>query len=158
MIIIRDIESGNRSALENILQRTQNFSEEEKNIGMELIDSAIGNNNQKDYIVRVASSGNQVLGYYCIGQRALTDGVYDMYWIVVDPEKSGTGIGAELLRDVESFVSNKNGRLILAETSSRKDYDLTRRFYRKNNYSELAVIKDFYRESDSLVIFGKYLN
>ncbi|MBM4175864.1 MAG: GNAT family N-acetyltransferase [Ignavibacteria bacterium] len=158
MIEIRNIKERDRSALESILQRTQNFSDEEKVIGMELIDSAICNDNLSDYIVRVAEFENQVAGYYCIGQRALTEGVFDLYWIVVDPEKSGTGIGAELLKHAESLIYNKNGRLILAETSSRKDYDLTRSFYIKNHYSELAVIKDFYKKSDSLVIFGKYLN
>ncbi len=158
MIEIRNIKETDRSALKSILKRTNNFSYEEKEIGMELIDSAINNDNSSDYIVQVAEVDNLVTGYYCVGQRALTEGVFDLYWIVVDPEKSGTGIGAELLKHAESFVCNKNGRLILAETSSRKDYDLTRKFYRKNNYSELAVIKDFYKKSDSLVIFGKYLN
>jgi ribosomal protein S18 acetylase RimI-like enzyme len=158
MIVIKDINISHRNALEDILKRIHNFSEEEKSIGIELIDSAISGNNQSDYIIRVGSIGNQVVGYYCIGRRALTDGVYDLYWIVVDPDKFGTGIGSKLLEDAEIYISNKNGRLILAETSSRKDYDLTRRFYIKNKYSELATIKDFYKKSDSLVIFGKYLN
>lgn len=146
-----------REKLKDILYKTENFSKEEKEVGLELIDIAINNSEQKDYYFKVAEEGNKVLGYYCIGHRALTDGVFDLYWIVVSPEARGFGIGTELINDAENFVKALNGRLILAETSSRDDYENTRNFYKKNNYKELAIIKDFYKVGDSLIIFGKYL-
>lgn len=158
MIIIRDLEKKDREILKQILFETSNFSEEEKKVGLELIDITINNPEQKDYMIRVAELDSKVCGYYCIGQRSLTDGVYDLYWIVVDSKNKGNGIGTKLIADAESFVRNKNGRLILAETSSRNDYIQTRNFYKKNNYNEVATIKDFYKVGDDLIIFGKYLN
>jgi aminoglycoside 6'-N-acetyltransferase I len=154
---IREMNKKDRERLKEILFKTENFSIEEKEVGLELIDIALNNPEQKDYYFRVAEENGKVLGYYCIGHRALTDGVYDLYWIVVDPESRGSGVGTQLIKDAEQYVLSKNGRLILAETSSRDDYQSTRSFYRKNNYSELAIIKDFYKKGDSLIIFGKYL-
>lgn len=154
---IREMKKEDRERLKEILFRTENFSIEEKEVGLELIDIAINNTEQKDYYFKVAEDNERVLGYYCIGHRALTDGVYDLYWIVVDPDVRGSGVGTYLIKDAEQYVFSKNGRLILAETSSRDDYKSTRSFYIKNNYKELAIIKDFYKKGDSLIIFGKYL-
>lgn len=158
MIIIRELMKEDRMQLLDILNRTHNFSEEEKLTGMELIDIALNENDQSDYYMKVAEEDNNVTGYYCIGPRALTQGVFDLYWIVVDPNNAGKGVGTVLLKDAEEYARSKNGRLLLAETSSRRDYDLTRSFYKKNNYKQLAVIKDFYKPSDSLIIYGKYLS
>ncbi|MCX8057576.1 MAG: GNAT family N-acetyltransferase [Ignavibacteria bacterium] len=157
-MIIREMKKEDREQLKEILFNTQNFSIEEKEVGLELIDIALNNPNQKDYYFKVAEENERVLGYYCIGHRALTDGVFDLYWIVVSPDARGLGIGTKLIEDAEEFVKSKNGRLILAETSSRDDYASTREFYKKNNYKEVAIIKDFYRVGDSLIIFGKYIN
>ncbi len=158
MILIRDMTKEDRETLKEILFHTNNFSTEEKEVGLELIDIAINNPEQKDYYFKVAEVNSKVLGYYCIGHRALTDGVYDLYWIVVSTDARGAGIGSELIKNAEEYVKSKNGRLILAETSSRDDYKSTRSFYKKHNYKEIAIIKDFYKVGDSLIIFGKYLN
>lgn len=157
MITIRKMIKEDRESLKDLLMRTDNFSSEEKKVGLELIDIALNNSEQNDYYFKVAEDDKKVLGYYCIGHRALTEGVYDLYWIVVDPDAYGSGVGTLLIKDAENFVISKNGRLILAETSSRDDYQGTRNFYKKNNYKELAIIKDFYKKGDSLIIFGKYL-
>lgn len=158
MIQIREMTKKDRESLKEILFQTKNFSTEEKKVGLELIDFAINNPEQTDYYFKVAEVNNKVLGYYCIGHRALTDGVYDLYWIVVSTDARGSGIGSELIKNAEEYVKSKNGRLILAETSSRDDYESTRNFYKRHNYKEVAIIKDFYRVGDSLIVFGKYLN
>lgn len=157
MIKVRDIKKEDREALKKILYMTQNFSDEEKEVGLELIDITLNNPNQTDYFIRVAEENGTLLGYYCIGKRALTDGVFDLYWIVVSPESQNKGVGTILINDAENYALSNNGRLILAETSSRDDYTNTRNFYIKNNYKPLAEIKDFYKLNDNLIIFGKYL-
>ena len=49
-------------------------------------------------------------------------------------------------------------RLIVVETSSRKEYDKTRRFYEKTlAYATAAWIKDFYKPGDDKVVYVKYL-
>ncbi|OGU36760.1 MAG: hypothetical protein A2068_06590 [Ignavibacteria bacterium GWB2_35_6b] len=77
--------------------------------------------------------------------------------MAVKPGIQNKGIGKILLEHAENFAKEKNGRLILAETSSREGYTGTRNFYIRNNYEVLSRIKDFYSVGDDLVMFGKYL-
>lgn len=155
--MIRRLQSKDRDNLIAIIQSIKNFNEEEKKVAVELIDEVLSNPNHEYYNIFVFENDGELVGYYCIGKRALTDGVYDLYWIVVDPNYQNKGIGKKLLTHSEEFVKEKNGRWILAETSSKESYDATRNFYLRNHYSVIAEIKDFYTVNDNLLIFGKYI-
>lgn len=155
--MIREFKAADKGAIESILMRTPSFSPEEVDIAMELVYTALKFPMQKDYIFRVYEEDGVALGYYCLGPRALTEGTYDLYWIVVDPLRSGRGIGSELLMHAEELIRSLYGRLLLIETSSREDYTLTRSFYIKHFYDTIAVIRDFYRKGDDLVVYGKYV-
>lgn len=156
---IRRLEQQDRSALLSMLERTPIFHAGEVEIAMELIDIALTMPAQNDYHIYVFEREGIVRGYHCTGKRPLTDGVYDLYWIVVDPADTGGGAGSALLRHAEYFVKERNGRWLFAETSSRQDYMLTRNFYFKHGYQVLTHIPDFYRLGDGLVLFGKsFLN
>lgn len=154
---IRQLKQEDRPFLEAMLSDTSVFSKEETVVALELIDIALQNAEQSDYHIFVCESDGEVVGYHCIGKRPLTDGVYDLYWIVVKPGIAGKGLGSQLLLHAEQFVREQNGRWILAETSSRDIYDKTRSFYTKNGYTVIASIPDFYSLGDALLIFGKSL-
>ncbi|MEO8446711.1 MAG: GNAT family N-acetyltransferase, partial [bacterium] len=81
----------------------------------------------------------------------------DLYWIAVNPKVQSKGVGSGLIKFVEDHLKIKKGRLILIETSGKESYEKERKFYEKNLYSELVNIRDFYKEGDSLVIYGKYI-
>ncbi|MEW6506647.1 MAG: GNAT family N-acetyltransferase [Bacteroidota bacterium] len=155
--MIRKLQSKDRTRLVEIIDGTDNFSQEEKKVAIELIDEALGNVNNGYYNIFVYEEGGKISGYHCTGKRALTDGTYDLFWIVVDSKIQNKGVGKKLLDHAESFVKENNGRWILAETSSKDNYDATRNFYFRNNYSIIAEIKDFYRVNDHLIVFGKYI-
>jgi len=155
--MIRKIKPDDKKELVNILERVTQFSDLEKDTAIELIDESIFNADSGYYNTFVYEENGSILGYHCTGPRALTDGVFDMYWIVVDPTIRAKGIGAKLLAHSEEFVLQSKGRLLLAETSSLPIYENARKFYIKNNFVVLAEIKDFYKIGDDLVIFGKYL-
>ncbi len=156
--MIRKLKREDRGQLEVIVKNINQFNKEEFDVAMELIDVAINNPEQKDYNIFVFEEDEKVLGYHCTGKRYLTAGTFDLYWIAVHPEAKGKGIGSKLLIHAENFVKENNGSLLLAETSSKDDYDSTRKFYENKNYKVLAEIKNFYSENDHLVIFGKYFN
>ena len=155
--MIRKLQANDREQLVSIINKTDNFNDEEKNIAVELIDEAIANPNDEDYNVYIYENGGKIAGYHCTGKRALTDGVFDLFWIVVDNSGQNKGIGKQLLDHAENFVKENKGRWILAETSSKDNYNATRNFYMRNNYSIVAQIKDFYAINDNLIVFGKYI-
>lgn len=155
--MIRKLSETDRPSLESILNDTEEFIPEEREVALELINEALNNDEQDYYIVYVYEEDNVILGYYCIGQRSLTDGVYDLYWIVVDSNSQNKGIGKKLLEHAEKYAENKKGRWILIETSSKEKYLKTRNFYLRNYFTQVAEIKDFYSVGDNLLIYGKYL-
>jgi len=99
-----------------------------------------------------------VCGFACFGQRPLTHGTYDLYWIAVDQRHHRQGIGEFLLKEVESRVCGQGGRLLIAETAGRSVFEPTRRFYLGSGYELEARIRDFYSPGDDLVIFTKHFN
>jgi len=98
-----------------------------------------------------------ILGFTCYGPHALTLGTYDLYWIAVDPDMRGRGIGGALLSHVESEIENRGGRMVLIETSDTEPYTNARHFYERNGYHFEALIRDFYAPGDGLVFFAKSL-
>lgn len=158
--MIKKLRAKDREKIKNILFETNNFNEEEIRVALELIDIYINNKDQKDYEIFVDHNEEDesiVNGYVCVGQRPLTEGTYDLYWIAVNPSVQSRGIGSKLILFVENYIKSKNGRLILIETSGKDSYKKERSFYEKNAYSRFIEIEDFYSKNDSLVIYGKYL-
>lgn len=103
----------------------------------------------------VEQEGDRVLGWACYGPRALTAGVFDLYWIAVAPEARRGGVGRRLLHACEAAAHAAGGRMLVAETSGTPPYQATRRFYLETGYVGEATIRDFYRPGDDLVIFIK---
>lgn len=154
---IRPLLRTDREPLRRLLGATGVFTEDEIGIALELIDIVLDRPAQQDYEIAVYDDGGRAVGYTCIGPTPGTEGTYDLYWIAVDPTLHGRGIGRELDLYVERSVVKRNGRLIVAETSSTPRYNATRMFYTRRGYTELSRIVDYYRPGDDLVVYGKYL-
>ena len=103
----------------------------------------------------VDRDGDKVLGFACYGPRDLTNGVYDLYWIAVNPDTRRSGAGRRLLAASEEAAQKAGARMIIAETSGTTPYDGTRKFYLDTGYVQEATIKDFYIDGDDLAIFVK---
>jgi ribosomal protein S18 acetylase RimI-like enzyme len=124
---------------------------------LELIDIYLNVDSQKDYIVECAvNEADQLVGYVCYGPTPLTEGTYDLYWIAIDPDRQGRGIGSLLIEHVEQKL-RPSGRLLLIETSSLPKNEAARRFYLRHQYREVARVSDFYAEGDDRVIYAKRL-
>lgn len=155
-INIRKVLSSDRDAIISIVNRNGNFTDEEKDCAKELLDIYLGNPEQKDYdFFCAAAQDEKPIGYVCYGRIPLTQGAYDLYWIVVDPLYQGKGIGKVLVNHLESVLKDTGARMLLAETSSKPDYYKTKIFYERNGFTEIARIKDFYRIGDDKMIYRK---
>ena len=159
---IRPVEPRDGDRIHQILIATNRFTEEEVRIADELVESAVEHPEKGDYIVHVleepdSGPNKAIQGYVCHGPTPMTDGVFDLYWIAVDPRGQGLGYGQLLLRFVENEVRRQRGRMLLIETSSKESYGPTMRFYERSGYDEISRIKDFYRIEDDKVVFCKKL-
>jgi GNAT superfamily N-acetyltransferase len=73
----------------------------------------------------------------------------------VDPAAQGSGTGTRLITEVERRVAALNARLLIIETSSRPEYEATRRFYVARAYDEAARVGSFYAPGEDRVIYTK---
>ncbi|MBN8571161.1 MAG: GNAT family N-acetyltransferase [Ignavibacteria bacterium] len=159
--MIRTLIQDDREKIKNILIDTNNFSDDEVSIALELLDVALNNEDQKDYEIFVDENDddkNELNGYVCIGPRPLTEGTYDLYWIAVNPKIQSRGVGSKLVLYIENHIKSKGGYLVLIETSGKPSYEKERKFYEKNNYRKAVELEHFYKKNDSLVIYSKYLS
>lgn len=157
---IRPALPADRARIFGILNATGRFTAQEVGWAMDLVDLAF--DGRKEYEIHVLEApdsgpGRRVQGYVCFGPTPKSEGVFDLYWIAVDPLEQGQGLGQLLLRFVENEVRRQNGRMLLIETSSKQSYAPTVRFYERAGYREISRIKDFYRIEDDKVVFCKHL-
>lgn len=95
----------------------------------------------------------RVVGYACYGPIAGTRSSFELYWIVVHAEHRGAGLGRLLMRETLDKVRGAGGTRLYADTSSRKQYEPTRRFYRAMGFREEAFMADFYSPGDGKLVY-----
>ena len=155
--MIRPLRPGDRGRIRALVRAAGNFNDAEIATALELVDEALAKGDTSGYLFLVLEEAGEppaVQGYACYGPVPLTVGVYDLYWIVVDPASQKKGYGRQLLAAVESHVRQLGGRKILIETSSQESYAGTIRFYESSGYELVARIRDFYRIGDDKLIFS----
>ena len=152
---LRPVGRAHRARLETLVRDTGLFREAEVRTAVELLDEALDGDD--DYRFLGAFEGDELVGYTCFGPTPDTLGTFDLYWIAVDRKRQGEGIGTQLVAAVEQTLAAAGGRLVVVETSSRADYDPTRKFYEARGYTKTATIPGYYAPSDDLVIYVKDL-
>ena len=158
---------GHRSRILEILEATAAFRDDEIAVALELFDEVFATQTRAPFDAGAGVASYEFIGgfsqdgaliaYACYGSTPGTLGTYDLYWIAVHPEHQGEGGGSRLLDEVERRLNEREARLLVVETSSRTDYESTRRFYERRGYGEYARISDFYAFGDDRVILAKRL-
>ena len=145
-----------RPQIQDITARAGVFSQEEIDSVPEMFNDYLAYGTEGNgYHFIVYRDGEQVLGFAIYGRRDLAHGVFDLYWIAVDPNARRNGVGRALLIASEEAVRAMGGRIIIAETSGTAEYASTREFYVRTGYVNEASIQDFYKPGDDLKIFVK---
>ena len=121
--------------IEAITRAVGLFREDEIPVALEVFDAAVAGRPPATPTRRSAPiSTASLVGWICWGPTPCTLGTYDLYWMAVDPEVQGTGIGTALLLEMERRLAGL-ARLIVIETAGRPDYAATRAFYQGRGYS-----------------------
>jgi ribosomal protein S18 acetylase RimI-like enzyme len=145
-----------RPRLAELLTATGAFNADEVQVALSLFDVSLDQTTvtpgDYEFLGAFEEGSDRLAGYVCFGATPATDGTYDLYWLAVDPAAQGRGVGTALVRAVEEKLADRGARLLVVETSSRPDYEGTRRFYARSGYSEAARVRDFYAPADDRIV------
>lgn len=98
------------------------------------------------------------MGWSYYAPDPYAEGVLNVWWIGVDPQHFGQGIGRALLSSIEEEASKTGARVVVVETSDQPLLARARAFYRGCGYVERGRIPDFYGVNEAKVIFSRTLN
>lgn len=150
---IRPIIQGDIPSLKAILDNTGLFPSE---LLEDMISDYFENPDSTDIWFSVEADGQPISIAYCAPER-MTEGTYNLYAIAVHGDQQGRGVGAQMMQYIENLLRDQGHRILIVETSGLTDYDLTREFYRKCQYTEEATIREFYQEGEDKIVFWKKL-
>ena len=148
-----------KEKLVSMARGTGFFTPEEIDVIVELLDSFFGGDPTNSYffIAFRETAGGEPLGFACYGPAPMTEGTFDLYWIVVDKAYQNKKIGRALLETVEAETSLKGGRALYIETSDLPYYLPTRAFYERMGYDRAAHLPDYYKIGDGKITYRKWL-
>lgn len=141
-----------------IVRSTGFFSQDEIDIAAELVQERLDKGLKSDYFFIFAMSAGKTIGYSCFGPIPATRFSYDLYWIAVHDDWRGKGIGRKVLIESEKAIARLGGNRVYIETSGRDQYRPTRAFYLSCDYTEEAILQDFYAPGDAKYFYVKSLN
>lgn len=155
--VIRQTIMEDRDTIIAITESTGYFRPDEIEVACEVLDDALLKGPDGHYQSFTAVSNGRAVGWICFGPTPCTLGTFDIYWIVVSRDCQRMGVGSALMKQAETLIAARGGRMSVIETSGRGLYDSTRDFYHKLGYSEQARIAGFYADGDDKIIYARQL-
>jgi GNAT superfamily N-acetyltransferase len=149
------LEPDDRGRVRDLVSASGFFSPEEIEMAVDLVDERLAKGPASGYDFVFAEADGRTVGYACFGPIPATQAGYDLYWIVVAPDRRRSGLGRLLIGEVERLVRSRGGLRLYADTSGRPQYAPTRAFYEAVGYRREAVLKDFFAPGDDKLIFVK---
>jgi ribosomal protein S18 acetylase RimI-like enzyme len=122
----------------------------------EMISDYFNNPDTQDIWFAYIDNDQQVAIGYCVPEK-LTDGTYNLLAIGVSQDLQRTGIASQMMNYIEQLLKQKDGRILIVETSSDDAQIGARNFYKKIGYTQAAVIKDFWKDGEDKIVFWKKL-
>jgi len=150
-------EPTDRERVRAMTAATGMFHAPEIEVAVELVDDRLAKGAASDYLFLFAELDSATLGYACYGRDTMTESSWELYWIAVDPQTQGSGIGRRLLELVERDARARGATQLFVETAGRPIYQPTRAFYLATGYTLVAELPDYYAPGDSKCVFAKRL-
>jgi GNAT superfamily N-acetyltransferase len=156
-ILFRDrVRPEDCQSVRQIVTSTAFFSDPEVDVAEELISERLAKGEASGYFfVFAESQDGRSLGYACYGPTPCTERTFDLYWIAVHETMRGRGLGKRLLAEVEGRLRDIGGGKLIAETSSRRQYEPTQKFYLSCGFDQEARIRDYYAPGEDILYFTK---
>ena len=157
-IIVTDAQPEDVASARRLSVDTGMFEQEESVWVEQQLHAVIGG--QDPGTVVTAKKGSVVVGAGYFAPEPFSDRCWNLYFLAVDKDHHGIGIGTRILDEVEHRLRDlgpDQARVLLIETSSTQQYANTRAFYVARGYDREATVRDYYGSGDHKVIFWKQL-
>lgn len=122
----------------------------------EMISDYFNNPNSQDIWFTYIDNNTHVAIGYCVPEK-LTDGTYNLLAIGVSQNFQRKGIASQMMNYIEQELKQKDGRILIVETSSDDAQIGAIQFYNKIGYTQTAIIKDFWKDGEDKIVFLKKL-
>jgi ribosomal protein S18 acetylase RimI-like enzyme len=122
----------------------------------EMISDYLNNANTQDIWFTYIDNNTPTAIGYCVPEK-LTNGTYNLLAIGVSQDSQRNGVATEMMSYIEQQLKQKDGRILIVETSSDNAQIGARKFYEKIGYTQMAVIKDFWNDGEDKIVFWKKL-
>jgi ribosomal protein S18 acetylase RimI-like enzyme len=120
----------------------------------EMINDYFNNLESQDIWFTYIDKDKPVAIGYCVPEK-LTDGTYNMLAIGVAKEFQRQGIASDMMNYIENILKKADGRILIVETSSDDAQEGARNLYKKIGYTQVATIKDFWKDGENKIVFWK---
>ena len=150
---IRAVIQSDTDGLKKVVDSSELFPSEYLD---EMITDYFNNPDTQDIWFTYIDNNKQVAIGYCAPEK-LTDGTYNLLAIGVSQDSQRSGIAMQMMNYIELLLKQKDGRILIVETSSDDAQIGARNFYQKIGYVQAAVIKDFWKEGEDKIVFLKKL-
>jgi GNAT superfamily N-acetyltransferase len=145
-------------AVEELIRRIGIFNESETAIARELVDENLAKGEEASgYHFLFADGVRGIEGYACLGPIPGAHRRCELYWIAVDPEARGRGLGRRLQHAAEDLARELDAAYLVAETSTLPAYATARDFYLTGGFTLIAEVPDWHDDGDGMAIFRKRL-
>ncbi|UUW08413.1 GNAT family N-acetyltransferase [Flavobacterium plurextorum] len=94
---------------------------------------------------------------YCVPEK-FTKGTYNLLAIGVSKDFQRKGLASKMMHYIEQLIKQKDGRILIVETSSDDAQIGARNFYPKIGYTQVGILKDFWKDGEDKIVFWKKLN
>lgn len=158
IIKIRPMISADKQDIMSLLKDIPEFTPSEIDVAEEVIDSYLASPIKSGYRILIAEADSAIVGYICFGLNPMAKSTWDIYWMAVSPKIQRRGIGSALISAAEDEIRSSYGTMAIIETSSKPEYEKTRRFHLTQGYRIIATIPDFYDVGDDKLILQKSLH
>lgn len=152
--MIRPITSADLPALIEVINSSELFPGEPL---VEMTNDFLTNSNSSEMWYTYELNGIPSAIMFCAPEK-LTEGTYNLYLIAVCKNEQGSGIGTQMMNFMEKALQSKQVRILLVETSSLPEFELTRKFYDNLGFTREAVIREFYQKGEDKIVFWKKIN
>ena len=107
----------------------------------------------------VENEKGEIVGAIGVRENKYGSNGYEMDsdYTAVHRDYRGKGLATQLLKKVEEYISNQNGRYIHVLTCDIPSYKAARSFYEKNGYKKVAEIPNYYVEGEGRIDYYKEL-